>query len=103
MGEIRFKEKKVKLCNQDIIEIGYMAAEAIGPLAESRQKLFFEQANCYASVFYLIKRLLNLVDPEYLEIHSRVRDFYDQDLSNDSDRLSLYNIEKNIETDDIPF
>ena len=89
LQKIRFKEKEVRLCNQHIIELGYMAADLIQPLADTRQKLFFEDANCYSNVFYLVKDLLKQVDPEYLEMHQSVRDFYDQDLSNDWDRLDL--------------
>lgn len=89
MEEIRFKEKDVKLCNQSIIEIGYMARDLIQPLAGTREKLFFEEANCYSNVFYLVKDLLKRVDPEYLDFHGSVQDFYKQDLSNNWDRLEL--------------
>ena len=61
MEEIRLKEKEVTLCNQSIIEIGYTVRDLINPLADTRQKLFFEQANCYSSVFYLVKDLLKSI------------------------------------------
>ena len=104
MEEIRLKEKEATLCNQNIIEVGYMAADLIGPLADTRQKLFFEQANCYSSVFYLVKDLLKEVDPEYLEMHQRMRDFYDQDLSNNWDRLELFKKgDQEMEEEEVPF
>ena len=86
--KLRLREKPVELYNQDIIELGYMAKTVVEELAKSRAKLFFEDANCYLSVFYLLKKhLLPLVDSEYLELHHKVRDFFKQDLSNDFDVL----------------
>ena len=91
MDELRFKEKEVKLNNQHIIEIGYIAMDLISIHAATREKLYFEEANCYSSVFYLLKEcLLKMVDPEYLESHQKIRDFYNQDLSNDWDRLFFH-------------
>jgi hypothetical protein len=88
--EMRFKECTVKLTNQSIIELAYLTMEALEALIESGQKLFFEQANCYLSCFYTCQRLLKGVDPEYLDYHLDVKDFFREgrELSNDGNRLS---------------
>lgn len=90
--QLRFKEHRVALSNQTIVEMAYLTKEMIEPLIKSREKLFFEQANCYLACFYKCRKLLKLVDQEYLlnEIHKNMVDFYKdgRELSNDWDRLS---------------
>jgi hypothetical protein len=88
--EMRFKERTVKLTNQSIIELAYLTMEALEALIESGQQLFFEQANCYLSCFYACQRLLKEVDPEYLDYHPDLKDFFREgrELSNTGDRLS---------------
>ena len=86
---IRHEKKQVTLSNQDIIEIGYMAADIIKGLAKDTVKLTCEQANCYRSVFYLVKDLLKSIDSQYLRNHERIGDFYDQVLSREGDCLEL--------------
>lgn len=89
MDEIRFKEKQVTLSNQGILELAYMARHFIALLSEQKVKLRWEEANCYSSVFNLMKNLLKEVDPEYLETHGDVRDFYNLKLSRTGDVLQL--------------
>ena len=86
MDSIRLKEKTVVLSNQQIIEIGYMAQIVIS----MGKPPTFDEMNCFKAVFFLFKNnLLPVVDPEYLEIHHEVRDFFKQELSNDWDRLTF--------------
>jgi hypothetical protein len=99
--QIRFKECTVKLTNQSIIELAYLTMEALEALIESGQKVFVEQANCYLGCFYTCQRLLKAVDPEYLDYHSDVKDFFREgrELSNDGNRLSW---DSGSEADDDP-
>ncbi len=93
LQEIRFKEKDVRLCNRDIIAMGYFVSDVIKPLSDNKVKLPFDVFRCYFCVFYLVKRLLDEVEPEYLELHDRVHKFFDQDLEEDEwhwDTLRLY-------------
>lgn len=85
--ELRNKEHQVTLSNQDIIELAYSISELTAPLIEDHTKLFFEQANCYHSMYCLVQDLLKVVDPEYLEQHARVVGFYRGHLCSDWDRL----------------
>nr|MBC8460528.1 hypothetical protein [Deltaproteobacteria bacterium] len=81
MNTIRHEEKEITLSNQQIIELGYFVKDLFGPVVDEKAMLIIDQINCYTNVFYLVKDLLKQVDPEYLEMHQRVRDFYDRELS----------------------
>ena len=73
-------------------EMAYLTKEMIEPLIESRTKLFFEQANCYLARFYGCRKLLRVVDDDYLKgsKHQKLVEFYKdgRELSNNWDRLS---------------
>jgi hypothetical protein len=88
--ELRFQKKMVELNNQAIIQLAYLTMETLEPLIDSGNKLFFEQASCYHSCFYICRSLLKKVDPEYLKGHSMVATFFKEgrELSNDWDCLS---------------
>lgn len=81
-------EHEVTLNNQQIIEMAYAHRDLIAPLIESRTKLFFEQANCFFSIYYLIRRLLPLLPENYQREHSGVVEFYETHLGNEWDRLA---------------
>jgi len=89
MNEIRLEKKKVTLSNQEIIELGYFVKDLFGPVVDEKAMLIIDQINCYTNVFYLVKDLLKQVDPKYLEIHPRLRDFYDRELSDDLDNFAF--------------
>ena len=78
------------LTDQNKIELAYLTKEMVEMCIENRAKLYFEQANCYLACFYACRRLLQEVDPEYLDHHSEVKDFFREgrELSNDWDRMS---------------
>ena len=88
--EMRFKEISLTVPQQTIIELGYAVRMIVGPLAKSHQKLSFDEANCLRSVFCQVREMLKKVDPEYLDRHSDVVNFYKQEreLSNNWDRLA---------------
>ncbi|MBL7202825.1 MAG: hypothetical protein ISS63_00655 [Desulfobacteraceae bacterium] len=89
MNTIRHEEKEITLSNQQIIELGYFVKDLFGPVVDEKAMLIIDQINCYTNVFYLVKDLLKQVDPEYLEMHQRVRDFYDRELSDDWDNIAF--------------
>ena len=75
--ELRLRGNMVKLCNQDMIELAYFTMEMLEPLIASRIPLgSFDRENCYRHCFYICKDLLREVDPEYLELHSSLKDFF---------------------------
>jgi hypothetical protein len=90
---LRLKKVKVELCNQDIIDFAYITKDVIEHLLH--EKLMFEEANNYTHCFYSIRRLLKLVDAEYLKQHTRITEFYREgrELSNDWDRLEWAEIQ----------
>ena len=85
--DLRLKEQKIGLTNQNIIELAYLTKDMIEHCCG--KKLSFEGANCYLNCFYTSQRLLRGVDSEYLKKHQSLGDFYREDrrLSNDWDRL----------------
>jgi len=93
MGEVintvRHEEKTVSLSNQSIMELGYMVSDFMEMLDGEAVKLTFEQANCYQSVFYLIKDLLKSVDQRYLSSHEGMNVFFNQGISREGDVLKL--------------
>ncbi len=88
--KLRLSEINFSLKNQDVVQVAYCIRELIEPLIENRSKLYFEQANCYQSCFYLLRGLLKKVDRSYLQQHENLVSFYqkDRDLDNSFDRLS---------------
>ena len=68
-NEIRFNKKTVKLTNQDIIELGYMAKECIDALADQNVKLTFDETNCFRGVAATMRELIPKIDPEYRNMH----------------------------------
>ena len=89
IDELRLKEVSLTLEQQQIIEFAYAVRELVEPLAETSNKLSFELVNCYEHLFYTVRHLLDLVDPEYLKLHYRVVAFYREkrELSSNWDRL----------------
>jgi hypothetical protein len=90
--ELRLAEvgEAVVFTNQEIVELAYIVMDVIEPLEKSHTKLVFDDANCYAHCFYLLRELLKKVNPEYLTgPHERVKKFYEieRELSNSWDRL----------------
>lgn len=85
---LRQKEKTVTLTNQEIIELGYYVKEMTELIEENDIKLVYEeQKHCCGSVFHLVGGLLkNFIDIEYLNKHERVRDFYQERLSGESEK-----------------
>jgi len=83
------KEVNVKLSNINIVELVYITKEMIEALVDTGIKLYFEQANCYQSCFYICRYLLKSVEPTYLITHETLVDFYEgkRKLSNDSSKL----------------
>ena len=86
---IRFYEHDLKLSNQGIIKFAYLTKDIIEIHLENKTKLCFEEANCYVSCYYVIRKILKCVDPRYLKAHRRLAEFYseDRELSNDWDIL----------------
>ena len=86
--ELRFRKHDVKLSNQDIAEVAYLTQDLIE--AAMGHKLYFEEANCYLACFHLCRKLLKVVDDEYLKNHQTLAEFYKdgKGLSNDWDRLA---------------
>jgi hypothetical protein len=86
--ELRFQAHNVKLTNQDIVEVAYLTKDLIE--AAMGHKLYFEEANCYSGCFYVCRKLLKVVDGNYLKNHDRLTDFYKdgRELSNDGDKLA---------------
>jgi hypothetical protein len=75
--ELRFREKTVTLTNQDLVEWAYVVKELIE--VAFGHKLFWEQANCYVSMFITCKEMLEKhVDREYLDEHVELKKFYQQ-------------------------
>lgn len=76
---LRFREREVKLSNQEIIELAYTTKETIE--YAYGKKLCFEQANGYRGSFYIIRELLKQVDDEYLSLsqHTGLKDFFHKD------------------------
>jgi len=97
---LRFNTKKIKLSNQEIIELAYLTMEMIKQTYG--QKLIADQANCYRSCFYLMRNLLKQVDKEYLDQHGIIDRFFQegQELSNDKGRLDFKN---SVPLKDLPF
>jgi hypothetical protein len=89
--ELRFREKSIKMSNQEIIEFAYLTQEIIKSCFG--EKLFFEEANCYLACFHKVRELLKQVDAKYLSEHERLVDFFrdDRELSNEWDRLHWVN------------
>lgn len=88
MDEIRSKKHEITLSNQDILELAYSARDFLDILLEENAKLSFCQANSCFGTFYTMRKILKLVDDDYLaEFHQRLIDFYDRDIHIQSDRL----------------
>lgn len=92
--EMRSKQHDVKLNNETIIILGYLCKEMLEMVTECKAWLFFEQANCYSSCFSILRRLLKVVDKDYLSIHSRLAEFFNegQELERNGDRLCFVNV-----------
>lgn len=90
--KLRFCEHKVKFDNQQIVELAYICKETIEICTGSHCKLFFEQANCFRSCFRKMRKMLKLVNPQYLKFHSDLEKFYREgrELSTDTDRLNWF-------------
>jgi len=87
--ELGSKELNVTLNQQAVIEFAYAIRGIVEPLAENHDKLSFDEANCFKSIFSWMRRFLKQVDPEYLKLHAGVVGFYSKrrELSKDNDRL----------------
>jgi len=88
--ELRLREKKVVLTNQNIIEILYQTREFLK--AVEGQWLFFEDANCFLHNFYLCRHLLKDIDKEYknMQRHSKVVQFFlDHEIDNTYDAIRI--------------
>ena len=82
--ELRMKEKTVTLTNQNIIELGYLTKDMIECVYG--HKLSFEEANCYHSCFYTMRKLLKQADAEYRSGHGLDEFFFeDRELDNSFD------------------
>jgi len=87
--KLRFKEHRITIDQQTIIEFAYAIRMLVEPLAESHSMLCFEEANCLTHLFNYIRKLLKSVDRGYLDQHSDVVKFYQEkrELDNSWDRL----------------
>jgi hypothetical protein len=87
--EIRLGKRKVKLTNQQIIELAYICKDVAEVVARNNTKLTFEAANCYGSCYHTVQKLLKSVDSKYVKAHGGIKEFYrkDRELSNDWDRV----------------
>jgi hypothetical protein len=87
--EHRSKEVILIVSQQAVIEFAYTIGRVVERFAASHDKLFVEEANCFRSVFYWMRDILKKVDPEYLKLHPRIKNFYlkKRELSNNNDRL----------------
>jgi hypothetical protein len=101
--EIRLGKRKVKLTNQQIIELAYLAKDLIEACGHS--KLSFDEANCYRSVYHTVRKLLKSADSKYVKAHGGIKEFYrkDRELSNDWDRLRWESKNEKLNLDSIPF
>ena len=84
------KEHEIKLANQSIIELAYLAKEMIEACLKSRRQMCQEQARCYQHCFYTCRDILESVDSDYLDLHPNLRGFYNEtrELSSYDDYLS---------------
>ena len=84
------REHEIMLDNQSIIELAYLAKEMVEACLKSRVQMSQERARCYQHCFYNARDMLIEVDPEYLNLHPTLRDFYaeNRDLSSYDDYLS---------------
>lgn len=87
-NNLKVKKQSVLLSNQDIIELGYAIMEMIQTM--ERTKLTVDASHCYLSCFHIIKNMLENVDIEYREMHSRLSDFYKKSVSNDGEQLRIF-------------
>lgn len=85
------KKITLSLDQQGVIELAYTVKECLEPWINSREKMFFEQANGYTASYYIIRTWLKRdVDPEYLNLsqHRELRDFFlEKSLERFSDRF----------------
>jgi len=72
VNQVRLREHKVKLTNQNIIELAYLFRDYIEEIGGIGVKLDFERTNCNRNVLGLLGRLMGRVDDEYREIHGGV-------------------------------
>ena len=84
------REHEIKLANQSIIELAYLAKEMIEACLKSRRQMCQEQARCYQHCFYTCRDILESVDSDYLDLHPNLRGFYNEtrELSSYDDYLS---------------
>jgi hypothetical protein len=89
--ELRQHEISVFLTQQAVIEMAYGVQLLIEPRIKVPAKLLFEEANCLSHLYDEIRRLLNMVEPEYLKgRHRPVAEFFLnwRDLDTDGERLT---------------
>jgi hypothetical protein len=77
------------LSQQTVIEFAHAIRMMVEPLAESNDKLSFEEANCLTHLFYQVRGFLKQVDPAYLASpqHQALASFYSRELDASWDRL----------------
>lgn len=92
--EMRNRQHDVKLSNETIIILGYLCKEMLEMVTKCKAWLFFEQANCYSSCFHVLRKLLKVVDQEYMATHHHLAEFYrsGHELERNGDRLWFVNV-----------
>jgi len=75
--ELRLKVHDVRLSNQEIVEFGYLVKETLEPLIQNEVKIkALEHLNCIRHCFQALQEILAVVDANYLEMHSELAEFY---------------------------
>ncbi len=94
--EVRLRKHNIELTNQEIVELAHITRDTVDYFVTSHEKLACEEASNYRTCYYLCRRLLKIVDPSYLDWHSKLKEFYREgwELSADWDRLAWMSTEE---------
>jgi hypothetical protein len=91
--EERMQDMTLPTTPSEILAVSYLVMETLEPLIKNKKQIYFEQANSYLAAYNFCKEALTRIRPLCMnmpEFHDWLFNFFDKELFNDFDVLSLW-------------